>query len=204
MTFELPTNRPLDSTCPAQLTKAQCRLLPDAATAKKGNSFTPYRQRPVVSRWNFATLTESLPHCEHSVKAELGLKYAQLGKPSPTVLARCSEMRDSEDQLRLFIDTIPTLAWSARPDGSAQFFNQHWIDYTGIPVEQVLDWGRLKAASAAATANSAGFYSTVLSFFGKSLEQLRGWATSDLIHPEDLPRVIAALTHALRLRSAGR
>jgi len=50
-------------------------------------------------------------------------------------------MRDSEDQLRLLIDTIPTLAWSARPDGSARFFNQPWLDYTGIPAEQALDWG---------------------------------------------------------------
>jgi PAS domain-containing protein len=39
------------------------------------------------------------------------------------------------------IDAIPTLAWSARSDGSADFFNQRWLDYTGLSAEQVRDWG---------------------------------------------------------------
>jgi hypothetical protein len=29
----------------------------------------------------------------------------------------------------LIVDTIPTLAWPARPDGSADFFNQRWLGY---------------------------------------------------------------------------
>jgi PAS domain S-box-containing protein len=33
------------------------------------------------------------------------------------------------------------LAWSARPKGSAEFFNQRWLDYTGLSAEQALDWG---------------------------------------------------------------
>jgi len=36
---------------------------------------------------------------------------------------------------------IPTLAWSARSDGSADFFNQRWLDYTGLSNEQARDWG---------------------------------------------------------------
>ncbi len=39
------------------------------------------------------------------------------------------------------VDTIPTLAWSARSDGSADFFNQRWLDYTGFSAEQARDWG---------------------------------------------------------------
>jgi PAS domain S-box-containing protein len=39
------------------------------------------------------------------------------------------------------VDTIPTLAWSARSDGSADFFNQRWLDYTGLSSEQARDWG---------------------------------------------------------------
>jgi len=27
------------------------------------------------------------------------------------------------------VDAIPTLAWSARPDGSAEFLNRRWLDY---------------------------------------------------------------------------
>ena len=42
---------------------------------------------------------------------------------------------------RLVLDTMPTLAWSARSDGSAIFFNQRWLDYTGLTTEQASDWG---------------------------------------------------------------
>jgi PAS domain S-box-containing protein len=43
--------------------------------------------------------------------------------------------------IRLAVDTIPTLVWSARPDGSADFFNQRWLEYTGLTLEQALEWG---------------------------------------------------------------
>src|SRR5580700_10628133 len=45
-----------------------------------------------------------------------------------------------EDIRRVF-DTMPTLAWSARSDGSADFFNQRWLEYTGLATEQARDWG---------------------------------------------------------------
>ena len=43
--------------------------------------------------------------------------------------------------IRLVVDTIPTLAWSAGPDGSKEFFNQRWLDYTGLSAEQALGSG---------------------------------------------------------------
>ena len=36
-----------------------------------------------------------------------------------------------------------------------------------------------------------------LEYFGKTLDELKGWASSDPVHPEDLPHVIEVLTHAL-------
>ncbi|MCM3874470.1 MAG: PAS domain-containing protein [Pyrinomonadaceae bacterium] len=36
-----------------------------------------------------------------------------------------------------------------------------------------------------------------LDYFGKTLEQLKGWDSSDPVHSEDLPHVIEVLTHAL-------
>ena len=35
--------------------------------------------------------------------------------------------------LRRIIDTIPALAWCAMPDGSIEFLNKRWLDYTGCP-----------------------------------------------------------------------
>jgi PAS domain S-box-containing protein len=45
-------------------------------------------------------------------------------------------LRGSEDHLRLVIDTIPTMAWSVRPDGVVDFLNQPWMDYTGLSLEE--------------------------------------------------------------------
>jgi len=39
------------------------------------------------------------------------------------------------------VDAIPTLAWSARPDGSAEFLNRRWLDYTGLSADEASDWG---------------------------------------------------------------
>ena len=50
-------------------------------------------------------------------------------------------LRASERNLALIIDTIPALAWSARPDGSAEFFNQHYLNFIGFSAEQASGWG---------------------------------------------------------------
>lgn len=43
--------------------------------------------------------------------------------------------------LKLIIDTIPALAWSAREDGTAGFLSQHYLDYVGYSAEKAQDWG---------------------------------------------------------------
>ena len=52
-------------------------------------------------------------------------------------------MRQSTGQIRQAqdVDAIPTLAWPARPDGSAEFFNRRWPDYTDLSAEEASDWG---------------------------------------------------------------
>src|SRR2546426_2980567 len=50
-------------------------------------------------------------------------------------------LRRREDYLRLTIDTIPVLAWCTRPDGSNEFLNQRWLDYTGLTIEEARGWG---------------------------------------------------------------
>ena len=47
-----------------------------------------------------------------------------------------SEIRKSLGELRTIIDTIPALAWSSAPDGSVDFVNRRWQDYTGQSREQ--------------------------------------------------------------------
>jgi PAS domain-containing protein len=47
----------------------------------------------------------------------------------------------ADDRLRLVIDTIPALVISARPDGSVDFINQRWLEFTGLKVEALRGWG---------------------------------------------------------------
>src|ERR1700704_994251 len=50
-------------------------------------------------------------------------------------------LRSVERELNQIINTIPALAWSARPDGTAEYFNQQYLDFVGLSAEQVKDWG---------------------------------------------------------------
>jgi formate hydrogenlyase transcriptional activator len=46
------------------------------------------------------------------------------------------DSQKSEDNLRQVIDTLPTLVWCTRPDGSTEFLNKRWHDYTGFSPEE--------------------------------------------------------------------
>lgn len=57
-------------------------------------------------------------------------------------LARANTaLRQSEDKWRLLVDTIPQLAWMARPDGSIFWYNRPWYEYTGTKPQRVEGWG---------------------------------------------------------------
>ena len=51
------------------------------------------------------------------------------------------DRKEAEDRLRLVIDTLPALVWSKLPDGSADFLNQRFLEYTGLSLEEALGWG---------------------------------------------------------------
>jgi len=70
----------------------------------------------------------------------------------------------SEDRLRTIIDTIPALVWCFRPDGTVNYFNQRWHEYTGISREEAYGFGDVES--------TAKVFRTIL-------------------HPDDGPRVLA-------------
>jgi PAS domain S-box-containing protein len=51
-----------------------------------------------------------------------------------------AQLENAERELRLTLDTIPTLAWRTRADGFAEYLNKPWLDYTGLSLEQALGW----------------------------------------------------------------
>src|SRR2546423_1359936 len=54
-------------------------------------------------------------------------------------MVRRAKNTEAEDRLRLVIDTIPTMAWSVRPDGAVDFVNQRWMDYTGLSFQDAIE-----------------------------------------------------------------
>jgi PAS domain S-box-containing protein len=43
--------------------------------------------------------------------------------------------------LKTIIDTIPVMAWTAAPDGAPDFFNSHWLAYTGLSMKASVSHG---------------------------------------------------------------
>ena len=55
------------------------------------------------------------------------------------------DRKETEGRLRLVIDTLPALVWSKLPDGSADFLNQRFREYTGFSLKEGLGWGWMNA-----------------------------------------------------------
>jgi len=51
------------------------------------------------------------------------------------------EIKKSEAKLRQVVDAIPALAWCNLPDGSNEFLNQGWHEYTGLSPSESNGWG---------------------------------------------------------------
>ncbi|MCU1231498.1 MAG: domain S-box-containing protein [Acidobacteria bacterium] len=47
-------------------------------------------------------------------------------------------LQQADARLRVIVDTISTMVWSVRPDGSVDFVNQRWLDYTGLSFSQAM------------------------------------------------------------------
>ena len=54
---------------------------------------------------------------------------------------RMWQVQRESRQLRDVIETIPAYVWSALPDGSVDFINRRWLEFTGFSPDQALGWG---------------------------------------------------------------
>lgn len=78
-------------------------------------------------------------------------------------------VRQSERELRLLVDTVPTLIWLITPEGMPYYFNKRFVDWTGA-----------RAAD-------------LLSYQDEQLE-----AHEDLLHPDEKASVAQAFREALK------
>jgi PAS domain S-box-containing protein len=82
---------------------------------------------------------------QHQVSVSGNDELARLGQVFNNTARRLQDLyatlQSSEDRLRLVIDTIPAHVWSTRPDGSVDFVNQRFLEFTGRSMEDILGWG---------------------------------------------------------------
>ena len=50
-------------------------------------------------------------------------------------------LRASEAEWRTLVETLPQIVWITRPDGYHVHFNHHWMDFTGLTLEESLGDG---------------------------------------------------------------
>ncbi len=50
-------------------------------------------------------------------------------------------VRESAAEFRTLAEAMPQIVWITRPDGWNIYFNQHWMDYTGLTLEESLGHG---------------------------------------------------------------
>ena len=78
------------------------------------------------------------------VASSIWLRLAGIVVCAIAILARDSlrgrafaEARATGEDLRLAVDTIPTIVWITEPDGTVTFMNRAWRDFTGLSLDDV-------------------------------------------------------------------
>src|SRR5690606_14810289 len=114
-------------------------------------------------RWAFEAATAQAVICVPLLKAGMFTAAMAVHQSHPRrwtaeevslvqlVVGRCWEsierarvlraLENSEARFRQLAETIPNLAWMARPDGHIFCFNRRWYEYTGAMPEEIEGWG---------------------------------------------------------------
>ncbi len=50
-------------------------------------------------------------------------------------------LRGGEQRYRFMAESIPQIVWTANPNGRRDYYNQRWMEYTGLTLEQTLAGG---------------------------------------------------------------
>ncbi|NJM71487.1 MAG: PAS domain S-box protein [Scytonema sp. RU_4_4] len=49
-------------------------------------------------------------------------------------------LQESEERYRLLAENIPQMVWMSNHDGFVEYYNQRWLDYTGLEPQETLGW----------------------------------------------------------------
>src|SRR6266436_4610552 len=68
------------------------------------------------------------------------IELAQNGE-SPELSDAFEKLVQEAARLQTIIDTVPSFLWTSLPDGSKEYLNKRWYEYTGLTLEQGQGWG---------------------------------------------------------------
>ncbi len=88
---------------------------------------------PAVQRWFLMTVT---PLAGYTSKGVV-VMHLNITESKQAEIA----LRESEEEFHSLAEAMPQLVWIARADGWNIYFNQHWMDYTGLTLEESLGRG---------------------------------------------------------------
>ncbi|MEH1848644.1 MAG: PAS domain S-box protein [Nostoc sp.] len=54
-------------------------------------------------------------------------------------------LRESQARLQSVANLVPDLLWNSEPDGSTNWYNQRWMEYTGQTFDEAIGWGWIDA-----------------------------------------------------------
>src|SRR6516165_7823923 len=102
-----------------------------------------------TGRWEGELLKTKKDGTQIVVASRWSLKRDDSGAPVATMVTsnditarkRAEEAAQrSEKELRDVIETVPAMLWSTLPDGSLDFINHRWQEFTGLAAEGALGW----------------------------------------------------------------
>ena len=60
--------------------------------------------------------------------------------PTSTAAAPLNRLPSREAQFRQLIDAMPHIVWTMQPGGQCSYYNQRWLDYSGLTVQSSQGW----------------------------------------------------------------
>ncbi|GAB2508495.1 hybrid sensor histidine kinase/response regulator [Lysobacter humi (ex Lee et al. 2017)] len=90
--------------------------------------------------WRFSvSVTQAAPRTWR--EDEVRLLRGVAARVFPHIDRRRNEaaLRESEERFRLMADAVPHLVWITRNDGTVEFLNRRWTDYTGLALDAAGD-----------------------------------------------------------------
>ncbi|MEO8339728.1 MAG: PAS domain S-box protein, partial [Nitrospirota bacterium] len=99
---------------------------------------------PYVSHGRWTLVLSVIHHAPHRWRADETELLTELAWRTYFRLERArteEALRVSEQEFRSLAEAVPQLVWAARPDGWNIYFNQQWLDYTGLTPEKSYGYG---------------------------------------------------------------